>query len=138
MASATFTADAGVTPLAFSVNPRYPGRVTVQSGLVRALTEGNEEYMFAKGARYAVIELKFEGMPACDFDGGFDYLTNSQAQGKQSLTNWFLNLASEAFTYTDPFGKSHEVTFADDKLDFQMTDNGLYDGVLKLRELLGR
>jgi hypothetical protein len=137
MGAATFTAGEGVTPLVFSVNPRYPGKVTLQSGVVRVLTEGNEEYAFGKGAGYAIIELKFEGMPASDFDGGFDYPTNSQAHGRQSLTNWFFRNAGGVFTYTDPFGTSHQVTFADDSLAFQMTDNGLYDGVIKLRELLG-
>lgn len=137
MAAAAFSTGTGVTPLVFSVNPRYPGRVALGSGVVWVQTEGNEEYSYKKGAGYAVIELKFENMPASDFDGGFDYLTKAQGPGTQSLANWFLNMAGEAFTYTDPFGVAHVVTFADDRLDFQMTDNGLYDGIIKLKEQLG-
>jgi len=140
MAETVFTAGGGAAPLDFSVNPSYPGRVTLQSGVARAQTEGGTEYAYAKGPLYALYTLRFEGMPGSDYDGGFDYAASSQAAGAQSLINWFINVAppgSAGFTYTDAFGKAHSVTFADDRLEFSLTGDGLYDGVITLKEILG-
>ena len=140
MSESAFTAGAGVTPLNFSVNPSYPGKVTLQSGLAKAQTEGGSEYAYSKGPAYVLYTLRFEDMPAKDFDGGFDYKTGGQAEGTQSLVNWFLNIAppgASGFTYKDPFGTEHEVTFADDRLEFMLTDIGLYGGAVVLKETLG-
>ncbi|MGA2193084.1 MAG: hypothetical protein ABSG42_06885 [Nitrospirota bacterium] len=134
---ASFSAGAGVTPLVFSVNPRYPGKVTIMSGNARVETEGGEEYIYKKGPGSVVLELKFENMPSADFDGGFDYTTGSQASGTQSLVNWFINLSNAPFSYNDPFGNGYTVTFAVDKIEFQLTDKGLYEGVIALREETG-
>ncbi|MBI5694399.1 MAG: hypothetical protein HZC51_01495 [Nitrospirae bacterium] len=138
MADAAFTAD-GVTPLIFSVNPSYPGRLGLGSGRVRGKTEGGEDYLYTKGKAYVLYTLRFEGMPARDFDGGYDYAAGVQEGGSQSLVNWFVSVAADGaeFTYSDPFGGTHQVTLADTVLEFTLTDNGLYDGALTLRETVG-
>jgi len=139
MTSASFSAGTGVTPLAFSVNPSYPVRAVLHTGLVKALTEGGDEYSYGKGPGYILHYLRFEGLPAVDFDGGYDYAAGTQEAGTQSLVNWFLNAAGVGtFTYQDPFGKLHEVSFADDRLEFAMADYGLYDGVITLKQRIGR
>ncbi len=130
----------GEVSLVFAVAPRYPCRVSLVSGFVSAETEGGEEYAYGKGSSYALLELKFEGLPAADFDGGYNYAANAQAAGTQSLVNWFYNVFSPsraAFTYTDPFGKGHTVTIEGDRLDFTETNYGLYDGTIILKERLG-
>lgn len=139
MAEAKFMAD-GATALVFTVNPRYPGRTTLDGGSVRGLTEGGQEYVYKKGRACLLHELKFEGMPASDFDGGFDYATSTQAAGTQSLVNWFLNVHGQdhaPFTYQDPFGNTHSVMIVDDRLSFALTDYGLYDGVITLKQYTG-
>ena len=139
MAETSFSAGDGATPLVFSVNPSYPGRVTLRSGLARASTEGGFEYAYNKGQPCAVHTLRFTGMPASDLDGGFDYVAGAQAEGSQSLLNWFVNVAPgvESFTYKDPFGAEHAVVFADGALELSLTDMGLYDGVITLKETIG-
>ena len=140
MPGAVFSAGGGITPLTFSVNPCYPGKVALCSGVVRAATEGGDDYVYEKGPGYVLYLLKFEGMPASDFDGEYDYTTHVQAQGTESLVNWFFNIAgplSPEFTYQDPFGTAHLVSIVDDRLDFSLTDHGLYSGVLTLKERLG-
>jgi hypothetical protein len=138
MPAASFSAGTGVTQLVFSVNPCYPVRAVFNSGSVKAMTEGGEEYVYRKGEGYLLHYVRFEGMPASDYDGGYDYSAKAQAEGTQSLINWFCSIAgSGTFTYQDPFGKAHQVSMADGKLDFGMTDNGLYDGVITLKEMLG-
>jgi len=140
IAETSFTAAGGIVPLNFSVNPSYPGKFLLQSGIARTLTEGGTEYAYRKGAFYGLYTLSFEGMPAADFDGGFDYKTSAQAEGTQSLVNWFVNVAppgAAGFTYKDPFGSEHAVSFAEDKLEFSLTDNGLYGGTVVLKEILG-
>lgn len=130
----------GETPLVFSVAPRYPCGVSLVSGFVNAESEGGEEFVYRKGSSYALLELKFEGLPAADFDGGFNYAVNAQAAGTQSLVNWFYNVFSPSrapFTYTDPFGRGHTVTIEGDRLDFSETNFGLYDGTIILKERLG-
>ena len=133
MAQASFTKD-GMAPLEFSVNPHYPGRVTVAGGTVRGNAESGEGYAYEKGAPYSLTELRFEDMPEADYDGGFDYSAKTQGAGTQSLINWFLELSGGEFTYNDPFGRAHAVTFADEKLRFAMTDKGFYEGSVTLRE----
>lgn len=138
MSETIFSAD-GVTSLVFSVNPSYPGRLMLDSGRVRATTEGGEDRLYKKGTACAVHTLRFEGLPASDFDGGFDYVAGIQAAGTQSLAGWFFLVASDGseFMYSDPFGGEHVVTLADSGLDFSLTDLGLYDGTIRLRERVG-
>ncbi len=130
----------GVTPLALQVNPAYPGRVVFRSGTVRTETEGGQEYVYNKGVGYAQLVLRFDGLPASDFDGGFDYAAGTQAPGTQTLANWYFKvtgMGGTAFTYYDPFGVAHEVSFMDDRFEFSMTDHGFYSGVINLKERLG-
>ena len=139
MAGARFELP-GAAPLEFRVNPAYPGRVVLRSGSVRAETEGGGEYVYSKDGGFAQLTLRFEGMPASDFDGGFDYSSGTQAPGTQSLANWYFKvtgMGGAAFTYYDPFGGAHEVSFMDERLEFSMTDHGLYSGVINLKERLG-
>jgi len=139
MADTVFTAGAGVTPLSFSVNPCYPVRVCLNSGVARGVSEGGTEYAYRKGPLYALHFIRFEGLPSSDYDGGYDYVTGLQGAGTQSLVNWFVNVSqagSGTFTYTDPFGKARTVSLADDKLEFSLTDKGSYDGAITLKEIL--
>jgi len=139
MPHARFDID-GHEPLEFSVNPLYPGETFIDSGMVTALTEGGEIYASRKSSRALKLALRFEGMPASDYDGGYDYATGAQDAGTQSLVNWFLNVAPAGalgFNYTDPFGDVHSVTFADGTLDMRLTDEGVYSGTVKLRKALG-
>lgn len=138
MPTANFSAGTGTLPLVFSVNPVYPVKITLYSGFVKVLTEGGEDYVSQKGAGYALHTLRFDGMPSRDYDGGYDYAARTQAAGMQSLVNWFYNVApASVFTYQDPFGGSHQVGFADNKLEFALGDHGLYDGQITLKETLG-
>lgn len=137
MPKATFSSPTA-QPLTFSVNPRYPGKITINPGMVRGRTEGGEDCVYEKAAPFALIDLKFADLPASDFDGGFDYSAATQTTGTQSLVNWFLMFgAGGAFTYTDPFGRSHTVSLTTDHLDFALTEFGLYDGSLTLKEQIG-
>jgi len=129
----------GYAPLVFTVNPAYPGDVRIDSGTVAAYTEGGEIYSARKAAPAAAYVLRFDGMPAADYDGGYDYTSGVQDAGTQSLVNWFLNVAPPAsaeFTYTDPFGASHTVSFSDGALDMRLTDEGEYSGTVRLRKAL--
>ncbi len=131
---------AGEVSLVFPVAPCYPCKVTLESGFVNAETEGGGQYVYRKGRSFALLELKFEGLPAADFHGGFDYAANAQAAGTQSLVNWFYNVFSPSrgvFTYTDPFGKDHAVTIEGDRLDFGLTNYGFYEGTIILKEQVG-
>jgi len=139
MPHAKFELD-GNEPLEFSVNPSYPGETSIDSGMVTALTEGGEIYASRKSGRVQKIALRFDGMPASDYDGGYDYAAGTQNAGTQSLVNWFLNVASPGaveFTYTDPFGDAHTVTFSEGDLDMKLTDEGEYTGTVRLRKALG-
>jgi hypothetical protein len=139
MGQATFISS-GAVSLIFSVNPVYPGKTTIYSGSISGQTEGGEEYVYQKGVQYALIELRFEGMHANDFDGGFNYLTKSQIPETQSLINWYINVFGEVrqpFTYRDPFGEDHLVTIHGDRLDFALSDYGLYSGQIVLKKKLG-
>jgi hypothetical protein len=131
----------GADGLEFSVNPVYPGRLEVSPGLAIGLTEGGEAYAYGKGRPCVVHVLSFEDMPSADFDGGFDYATGAQTPGTQSLVNWFVNVAPPGgggFTYSDPFGGSHTVAFADARLDFSLTSLGFYSVSIRLREYIGQ
>jgi hypothetical protein len=133
--------SAGATPLVFGVNPAYPGRVVLRTSSVRAETEGGAEYVYRKGGGYLQLTLRFDGLPASDFDGGFDYAAGTQAEGSQSLVNWFFGvtgMGASSFTYYDPFGNTREVAFMDDRLEFAMTDHGQYTGIINLKERLGK
>jgi hypothetical protein len=88
---------------------------------------------------YVLIELRLEGLSASDFDGGFNYTTKSQMAGTQCLVNWYLNVFGGSqlpFTYMDPFGESHLVTIFGDRLDFALSDYGLYSGQIVLKKKL--
>ncbi|MGC2424138.1 MAG: hypothetical protein WA666_07300 [Nitrospirota bacterium] len=136
MPGASFTA-VGFTPLNFSVNPSYPGKVTLDPGLVPLKSEGGEDIFIRKGNSSMLIALNFIGLPVADFDGGFDYAAGAQASGSQSLVNWFISLSGKIFTYADPFGKSHSVVFGQDKLEFSLMDDGAWGGTLLLKEIIG-
>jgi len=139
MPDASFTMS-GAAPLVFGVNPRYPQKLGVFTGSVSGFTDGGEVYVHEKGVPYAIIELKFDGLPAAVFDGGFDYASNAQAAGTQSLVGWFLALwapSRAVFIYNDPYGGAHEVTFVDERLEFSLGDFGLYDGIIRLRKKIG-
>jgi hypothetical protein len=136
MPGASFTA-AGLTALNFSVNPSYPGKVTLDPGLVPLKSEGGEDIFIRKGSSSMLIALNFVGLPAADFDGGFDYASGVQTSGSQSLVNWFISRSGKSFTYNDPFGKSHVVVFGQDKLEFSLTDDGAWEGALLLKEMIG-
>lgn len=134
----SFNTD-GHPPLLFSVNPVYPGRLELQSGVVAGRTEGGRTYSYRKGPSAVAHTLRFEDMPGRDYDGGFDYATGEQAEGTQSLVNWFFNVAPPGtpFVYTDPFGASHTVEVVDSTVEFSLTGNGLYSGTLRLKETTG-
>jgi hypothetical protein len=136
MPGTSFTA-VGLTALNFSVNPSYPGKVTLDPGLVPLKSEGGEDIFIRKGNRSMLIALNFIGLPAADFDGGFDYAAGAQTSGSQSLVNWFISQSGKSFTYNDPFGKSHIVVFGQDKLEFSLTDDGAWEGTLLLKEIIG-
>lgn len=139
MAHAKFESGAH-EPLVFTVNPSYPGDVRLDSGSVVAFTEGGEPYSARKSASGVEYVLRFDGMPASDYDGGYDYGAKTQGAGTQCLVNWFLNVAppgAAEFKYTDPFGAAHTVTFADGTLDMKLTDEGEYAGSVRLRKALG-
>jgi hypothetical protein len=139
MGQATFIA-AGVVPLVFSVNPVYPGKTTIYSGSVSGQTEGGDEYVYEKGVPYVLIELRFEGLSASDFDGSFNYSTKVQTPDTQSLVNWYINVfgaTRRPFTYRDPFGGEHSVNIFGDRLDFALSDYGLYNGQIVLKQKLG-
>ncbi len=138
MGQATFMVS-GAASLVFSVNPVYPGKTTIFSGSVSGQTEGGDEYVYRKGNPYVLIELRFEGLSANVFDGGFDYATKSQNVGTQCIVNWYLNVSGgsrEHFTYRDPFGVDHSVTIYGDHIDFALTDYGLYSGQILLKKKL--
>jgi hypothetical protein len=136
MPGASFIA-VGQTALNFSVNPSYPGKVTLDPGFVLLKSEGGEDIFIRKGDRSILIALNFVGLPAADFDGGFDYASGVQTSGSQSLVNWFISQSGKSFTYNDPFGKSHIVVFGQDKLDFSLMDDGAWEGTLLLKEIIG-
>ena len=139
MGQPTFIAS-GVVPLVFSVNPVYPGKTTIYSGSVSGQTEGGDEYVYEKGVPYVLIELRFEGLSAREFDGGFNYSTKGQTIDTQSLVNWYINVfgaTRQPFTYVDPFGVEHFVTITGDRLDFALSDYGLYNGQIVLKKKLG-
>jgi len=139
MSETKFTA-AGATPLVFSVNPVYPVKVAVESGVVVSMTEAGTERAHEKGPVRVVRELQFVGLTASEFDGGFDYLSRSQAQGSQSLVNWFINVAPPgvSFSFEDAFGVVRTVGFQGVTLAFELSGAGLYDGVVALREVIGQ
>ncbi len=136
MPGASFTA-VGFTPLNFSVNPSYPGKVTLDSGFINLKSEGGEDVFFRKGNGSVLIALNFAGLPAPDFDGGFDYAAGAQAANSQSLVNWFISLSGKTFTYADPFGNSHSVVFGQEKLEFSLAEDGAWNGTLLLKEIIG-
>lgn len=136
MPGASFTA-VGLTPLNFSVNPCYPGKVTLDSGFINLKSEGGEDIFLRKANSSMLIALNFSGLPASDFDSGFDYAAGTQAAGTQSLVNWFISQAGQTFIYEDPFGSSHSVVFSQEKLEFSLTEDGAYDGTLLLKEIIG-
>jgi hypothetical protein len=136
---ATFIAS-GAVSLIFSVNPAYPGKTTIYSGSVSGQTEGGDEYVYEKRVPYVLIELRLEGLSASDFDGGFNYSTKNQTPDTQSLLNWYINVfgaTRQPFTYRDPFGEDHSVTISGDRLDFALSDYGLYNGQIVLKKKLG-
>jgi len=138
MGQATFIAS-GVVPLVFSANPIYPGKTTLYSGSVSGQTEGGDEYIYCKGDPFVLIELRFEGLSANFFDGGFNYATKSQNAGTQCIVNWYLNVfggSRQPFTYRDPFGEDHSVSIYGDHLDFALSDYGLYSGQILLKKKL--
>jgi len=138
MSETMFTAEGDVSPLVFSVNPRYPGKVGLHSGIAKGTSEGGDEYAYTKGKAHVLYVLIFDGLPASEFDGGFDYPTRTQAPGTQSLVNWFLNVAPYGvFTYHDPFGKEHTVRIINEALDFSLTEHDFYSGSITLKETLG-
>jgi hypothetical protein len=139
MSHAKFEND-GHGPLVFTVNPSYPGELRLDSGTVMAATEGGDVYAAKKASSSVGYALRFDGMPKSDYDGGYDYDTGTQDANTQCLINWFLNVAppgAAEFTYTDPFGSAHTVSFADGALDMKLTDEGEYAGVIRLRKELG-
>ncbi len=136
MPGASFTA-VGLTPLNFSVNPCYPGKVTLDTGFINLKSEGGEDIFLRKADSSALIALNFSGLTASDFDGGFDYAAGAQAAGTQSLVNWFISQAGKTFTYDDPFGNSHSVVFGQEKLEFSFTEDGAYNGAVLLKEIIG-
>jgi len=139
MGQATFIAS-GAVPLVFSVNPVYPGKTTIYSGSVSGRTEGGDEYVYEKGVPYVLIELRFEGLSTIDFDGGFNYTARGQMAGTQSLVNWYINVFGanrQPFTYMDPFGGDHYVSIYGDRLDFALSDFGLYNGQIVLKKKMG-
>ncbi|HEX9860058.1 MAG TPA: hypothetical protein VGB23_02570 [Nitrospirota bacterium] len=138
MGLVSFMAE-GHGPLYFTVNPVYPGRVELKSGLVTGMTEGGRTYSYRKGPDSLLHILRFEDMPEAEFEGGHDYQSGAQAAGTQSLANWFFTVAPPGtrFTYNDPFGGAHAVEFADAVLGFSLTGYRLYSGTLRLIETAG-
>jgi hypothetical protein len=135
MGEALFT-KAGQASLRFPVNPSYPGGLVVESGVVNCITEGGGRYAYKKSEPCVLITLRFSGLPASAYDGGYDYAARVQVSSTQSLVNWFLNVCSDRseFSYSDPFGKTHAVTIEDDRLLFSLADHELYDGTITLRK----
>ena len=141
MSTASFSMGGAAVPLVFSVNPSYPCKAALCAGAVRVRTEGGGYYAYEKGGCAAELLLHFAGLPAAEFDGGFDYAAKTQAEGTQSLAGWFFGATKSGtlwFTYTDPAGHGHDVAFADNRLEFALTDNGLYDGAVRLVKVVGR
>jgi hypothetical protein len=89
MSGASFTA-AGLTALNFSVNPSYPGKVTLDPGLVPLKSEGGEDIFIRKGGSSMFMALNFVGLPAADFDGGFDYASGGGGRAKLSFSDKFV------------------------------------------------
>lgn len=138
MGLVSFMAE-GHDTLYFAVNPVYPGRVELKSGVVTGMTEGGRTYSYRKGVDSLLHVLRFEDIPATGFEGGYDYQAGTQAPGTQSLANWFFTVAPPGtkFTYNDPFGVAHAVEFADTALEFSLTGYMLYSGTLRLIEMAG-
>lgn len=137
MAGTSFTS--GSETLAFSVNPSYPGKLELASGMATKKTEGAASYSYRKGAPELLLELEFKDLPASEFDGGYDYATSTQGAATQCLVNWFLNVAPPGtpFTYNDAFGCARTVRFADAGLKFELTSLGRYSGTLRLAQSAG-
>ncbi len=106
----------------FSKGRSYPLDDPATVNVVVEYSEGRQLYAYDKGVIEQEFNLNFERLSQADYDNFDDWLQNVAVGPKNT------------FTYTDEDGSTHTVRLMATKNPLQEVANGLFSGVITLRE----
>lgn len=122
MANIAFTK--GGDNFAFSKGRSFPLDDPAIVNVIVDYSEGKQLYAYDKGVIEQEFNLAFERLSQTDYDN-FD--------------NWLKNISvgpKNTFTYTDEDGNNHTVRLMDTKNPLKEIGDGMFSGVIVLREEL--